>query len=241
MPPLSAARLAAAVDRLLDADGVPPGERTTVVVAGERPIARLGLALDERDLDRLTPAALDAVLLHRHWRAPLDRLPSGVAVLACHLPLDRRLGLASTPELHAALLVRELATIGERDGRPLAAVCAPLAPTSLDALRARLRATFGAVEAELPAGRDADPVARVATARAMTPALVREARAAGATAYVTGELRAPALDAAREAGMHVLAVGHRRSERWALGALGAMLRAWRPALAVEVADDGGAP
>jgi putative NIF3 family GTP cyclohydrolase 1 type 2 len=103
---------------------------------------------------------------------------------------------------------------------------------------------FGAVEAELAppttraathgAAADAPAdLARLAVARAMTPALVRHAAALGARGYVTGQLRQPARDAVRETGLHVFAVGHHRAERWGLGLLADALRAAWPGLVVR--------
>jgi putative NIF3 family GTP cyclohydrolase 1 type 2 len=99
---------------------------------------------------------------------------------------------------------------------------------------------FGGVEAELAPDAAVGPVTRVAMARAMTPALVARAAELGAGAYVTGQLREPAREAARRAGVHVLAVGHRRSERWALARLAEALGAALPGVAVRLAPDDAA-
>jgi putative NIF3 family GTP cyclohydrolase 1 type 2 len=103
-------------------------------------------------------------------------------------------------------------------------------------LRAALVDAFGGIEAELAASA-ARPIVRVAMARAMTAALVLQAADAGAQAYVTGQLRAPARDAAGRSGLHVFAVGHRASERWALRQLATRLRDGWPALDVRLAPE----
>jgi putative NIF3 family GTP cyclohydrolase 1 type 2 len=233
-PPTLAA-LAASVDAIL---GTASG-RTEVARAraGDAPVRHLGLALDPWPGLRAWVAAesLDAVLLHRHWRLGLDGWLPAVGVLANHDPFDRRLGFGHPPELLAALQVTADATLGERDGFPLGVVGTGPARTPA-ALRGALAALFGAVEAELApaaAGDAAPDLARLAVARAMTPALVRHAAALGARAYVTGQLRQPARDAARDAGLHVFAVGHHRAERWALGLLADALRAAWPGLVVR--------
>jgi putative NIF3 family GTP cyclohydrolase 1 type 2 len=67
-------------------------------------------------------------------------------------------------------------------------------------------------------------VRRVALMGAMTESLVIWAAEQGADAYVTGQLRVPALSAVEQTGIGVIAVGHRRGELWALRALGHLLR-----------------
>ena len=218
--------------------GTAPG-RTEIVRAraGDVPVRHMGLALDPWPGLRAWIAAesLDVVLLHRHWRLTLDVWPPQVGVLANHDPFDRRFGFGDPPELLAVLDVTADATLGERDGFPLGVIGTGPARTPA-ALRAVLVALFGAVEAELapPRASDSAPdLARLAVARAMTPALVRHAAALGAHGYVTGQLRQPARDAVRETGLHVFAVGHHRAERWGLGLLADALRAAWPGLVVR--------
>lgn len=232
--------LAATIDAVL----APADDATAVLRARRAPVARLGLALaPEPGLHEwVAHEALDAVLLHRHWGLSVEDWPDGVGLLASHDAFDRRYGFGRTPELADALSLVLTDTddashsLGDRDGHPLGCVGTVRAGGTVDAptLRAALVAAFGGVEAELaPAGGMA-PTARVAMARAMTSALVERAAALGAGAYVTGQLRVPAREAARRAGLHVLAVGHRRAERWALGLLAQAIRGAWPALDVRL-------
>ena len=124
-------------------------------------------------------------------------------------------------------------TFGERDGAPLGILVALAAPMAAGALVARLDEEFGGLEAVVPGG--SAPVARVASARAMTDALVREAAGLGAALWLTGELRRPGEPALRASGMHAVAVGHRRSERWALARLGRLLGEAEPAMRLAFA------
>jgi putative NIF3 family GTP cyclohydrolase 1 type 2 len=212
-----------------------------VVRVGARAIACVGLALDPWPglaawaRDRAT----DAVLLHRHWRWSPDGWPDHVAVLASHDPFDRRYAFGVAPELTATLGLARGPSIGERDGWPLGTVGTGAA-RPVAAIRAMLTDAFGGVEAELAPDAAVGPVTRVAMARAMTPALVARAAELGAGAYVTGQLRESAREAARRAGVHVLAVGHRRSERWALARLAEALGAALPGVAVRLAPDDAA-
>ena len=200
LPDLSA--LAASVDAVLGVEPAP----TTIVRSRAGTVARVGLALEPWPglAAWIDGAALDAVLLHRHWSLRIAELSTDVGVLANHDAFDRRLGFGRSPELAAALGLTLGASIGERDGFPLATL-GDGAPRSAAELRA---------------------------------ALVAQAADAGAQAYVTGQLRAPARDASVRAGLHVFAVGHRASERWALAQLASGLRAAWPALDVALAPGG---
>jgi putative NIF3 family GTP cyclohydrolase 1 type 2 len=226
---------------LTQAVGQALGGAPEVVHGGARPIGRVGLALDPSSglAAWARDGAVDAVLLHRHWRWSPAGWPEGVAVLASHDPFDRRYAFGVAPELTAALDLVPGPSIGERDGWPLGTVGGG-APRTADALRDALVRAFGGVEAELAPDVGDEAITRVAMARAMTPALVARAAELGARAYVTGQLREPARAAARRAGVHVLAVGHRRSERWALALLAEALGAALPGVAVRLAPDDAA-
>ncbi len=234
--------LAASLDAIL----APADDPVVVLHDRAAPVARLGLALEPWPGLRawIDAEALDAVLLHRHWSLARDAWPAAVGLLASHDAFDRRYGFGRTPELADALsltLGEARDSLGDRDGHPLGSVGTVRAGgvVDADALRAALVRAFGGVEAELAPARAA-PTARVAMARAMTPALIERAAALGAGAYVTGQLRTPAREAAVRAGLHVLAVGHRRAEEWALALLARALRATWPGLETRLAEDGGA-
>jgi putative NIF3 family GTP cyclohydrolase 1 type 2 len=226
--------VAAAVAAITDAEGYGPGE-FGVLRDAVRPVRRLGLALDERGVTAqwIEREQLDALFVHRPWRLPLDVLPN-VGLLFAHRPFDERLTTGANRPLAAALGLRDVRTFGARDGRPLAMV------GDVDALSAasdaaRVAAVFGGADDELPG--DGRPVRRAAVAGAMTDALVREAAALGADLYVTGQLRAPGAKAAAETGVRVLAIGHRRSERWGLAALARALGLELPGLVCRVCDE----
>ncbi len=188
-----------------------------------RPVARLGLALEPWDgLGAWARAErLDAVFLHRPWGLAPGVLPPGTGLLASHRPFDERLTTGFNPALAARLGMTGLEPLGERDGRPLGMLGA-VARQPFDDLLARARTEFGGVEAaQPPRGGE---VARLAAVNAMTDALVREAAARGADAYLTGVQRVPARAAVAETGIGVVAVGHRRAEEWGLRELARRFR-----------------
>jgi putative NIF3 family GTP cyclohydrolase 1 type 2 len=217
------ATLAAFVDETLDA-GAFPGEPPTVFIASDRPVRRLGLALEPGpglagwvDADRL-----DAVFLHRPWGVADAGLPAGTGVLASHAPFDHRLTIGANPDLARDLRMRDPHPFGEKDGRWIG-MTGDVEPADPATLIARITDLFGGVDAVLP-GR-AESIRRIALAGAMTDAMVREAAARGADLYVTGQVRQPGLRAAAETGIGIVAVGHARSEAYGLRRLAAMIEA----------------
>jgi putative NIF3 family GTP cyclohydrolase 1 type 2 len=236
MPPSpTVAGLAAALGPHLDAgryerDGDPAG----VWIASDRPVRRLGLRLDAGRAPYVwLPDGVDALLDHRPFGLWPARLPAGVGVLAVHHALDDRFSTGVNPTLAGVLGLSLDPEPLVRDGVPIGMV----GQTDADypALAARLDAQFGGHEAT--AGEPPDgPVGRVAVVGAMTEALVLDAAARGATVYVTGQMRGPAVEAVRRTGVRVVAVGQGRSERWGLRHLGALLASTFPGLAVVDLD-----
>ncbi|HEY0095234.1 MAG TPA: Nif3-like dinuclear metal center hexameric protein, partial [Archangium sp.] len=153
-------------------------------------------------------------------------------VVANHAPFDERLGLGFNRHLARVLGLESLVPLGERAGQPLGMV-GSLTTLSARELVQGIEQHFGAAENVVPGG--AERVERIAVVRAMNDALVREAAALGATAYVTGQLRVPAQRALADTGMCAIAIGHARSERWGLGLLERLLRERWPALHILVA------
>lgn len=246
MPNTSAGRptldaLAAFLQDALGAAAYPPEEQGGVFRApepagdaAERPLARLGIALEYRPG---LPAwarreRLDALFLHRPWRLPEGALPPTVGVLHAHLPFDDRLTTGDNAPLAAALGFRSREVLGVKDGRRIG-MLGDVAPASAADWVERVRGEFGGVEAELVAEPDR-LVSRVAVVGAMNDALVREGARRGAGLYVTGQLRQPARAAVDETGIAVAAVGHERAERWGLRALARIVGARWPGLLVRV-------
>lgn len=216
--------MAAALDAALGRAEFGADEPPTLWRQASRPVARLGVALEPWPETGAWAAEhrLDALFLHRPWTLDAEALPAGTGVLALHGPFDERLAIGFHPALAAALGMVDPEPLGEKAGRAIGMVGdvagAPEAERFLDAVAD----LFGGCEARVRAR--AERVRRAAAVGAMTEALVREAAARGADAYVTGQLRAPARDAVAETGIGVAAVGHRRAEEWGLLQLEEMLR-----------------
>ncbi len=213
--PLCEPDLAASIERIT---GHPP----LVVTPSEREVRRLGLALEPP----VRVESLDALFLHRHW----GMRDEGIGVLASHLPFDERLTIGFNPDLAEVLGIEAPEVLGTKEGRALGMIGGFAGGDLLE----RIVAAFGEPEA-VERGSGAE-IRRVAAVGAMTDALVREAAARGADAYVTGQVRAPARRAVAETGIAVIAIGHRRSEVWGLHLLARLLRSEWPGLETVVLD-----
>jgi len=200
-----------------------PDDPGGVYLPGDRPVSRLGLALEPwpRIGDWVRRTAVDALFLHRPWTLRDGELPGGVGVLAYHLAFDERLTTGYNDRLAAAVGMSALEVLGARDGRPLG-MLGGVAPRSWALFRGAVEEAFGGAEEVRPPARDV--VRRVAVVGAMTELLVREAASRGAEVYLTGQLRGPAHAAVEETGLGVIAVGHARAERWGLRALAGVVR-----------------
>lgn len=152
------------------------------------------------------------MILHRVRSPHVGGILRSVAVLGCHDPFDRHYGFGDCWWLRDALGASRIGAIGDRDGHPLGTV-ERVPDGSFAELCSTLRGVFGEIEHIAVTSSDEASVRYVVVARAMTAALVQQAAAAGADAYITGELRMPGLEPARAAGLPVIAIGHRRAER----------------------------
>jgi dinuclear metal center YbgI/SA1388 family protein len=141
-----------------------------------------------------------------------------MALAAYHLPLDAH------PEVGNNALLAD--AIGATDHEPFVGigVRARLPGISPEELRARVRdATGGREPLAFLAGPD--PVSTIGIVSGGAARHLDDAIAAGLDAFVTGEPREPAMNDAREAGIHFLAAGHYATETFGVRALGERLAA----------------
>lgn len=173
-------------------------------------------------IDAAIARGADALFVHHglFWRGQDGRLTGwlgqrvkrlmahDINLFAYHLPLDAhgelgnnaqlglRLGLAA----HARFGEQSLGFIADGGGR------------SLDALAAQVAAALGRVPTVL-AG-DGRPLRRIAWCTGGAQGFFEAAIAAGADAYLSGEVSEPQAHLARETGVAYLACGHHASERY---------------------------
>jgi len=230
---VTARALARLCDRLTNRRGIEdfPGARNGLQFDADRPIRRLGAAVDAgTEVFALARAAgVDFLIVHHgiHWkptlpgpgvlrarRAALAR--HGLSLYSSHLPLDAHPSLGNN-----ALIARQLGLEPDRwfldvAGTPIALLCKGLPRATL---RARLRKayprTFTAIEHGSAKPR------RIAilsgSGRSALPHLAR----LGCDTLVTGELREEHYNDAHEQGWNLYPCGHYATETHGVRALAA--------------------
>lgn len=207
------------LDRFFQVDLYPEEERGGIYRKSDRPIHRLGLALDPiPTLDRqIVNHRIDGMFLHRPWQLDPEL---DIGVVFYHLAFDERLTLGFNLRLADALSLVNVQPFGQKAGRAIGMI-GEISPQSFDRYCGQVRELFGGYESTLG---QADSVRKIAIVGAMNETLIRSASAEGAEVYITGQFRASAKAAVLETGMCVIEVGHRRCEQWGLNALSGLLR-----------------
>lgn len=186
------------------------------------------LALIEAAID----AKADAILVHHglFWKghdgrvtgwlkARLERLlAQQVNLFAYHLPLDAHAELGNNAQFGARLKLVADARFGEQD---LGFIGAPAQPLSVAALGALLQFRLG--RAATVVEGDGRLLRRVAWCTGGAQGYFEAAIAAGADAFITGELSEPQAHYARETGVAYFACGHHASERYGAPAVAAQV------------------
>ncbi len=167
-------------------------------------------------------------------------LKGGIHLIAAHTNLDaaregtngvlaRLLGLEALEPLETDPLWRDEEAYGGMG-------CVGLLPESmpLGELVERLRKVLGAADMRV-AGDPGNMVRKTALCTGSGASLARAAFAAGAQAYITGDVKYHDAQWAVEVGLSLIDVGHFASERLVVEPLAARLRSWASGRGVEVA------
>jgi dinuclear metal center YbgI/SA1388 family protein len=194
-------------------------------VEGRRPVHRLvsGVTASLAFIDAAIDAGADALLVHHglFWRGQDGRLTGwlrervarliahDVSLLAYHLPLDAHPTLGNNAQLGLRLGLaadarfgeQQLGFVGPADG---------LLGGALDALVSRTALALNRVPLVVPG--DGRPLRRVAWCTGGAQGYFEDAIAAGADAFLTGEISEPQAHLARETGVAFLACGHHATE-----------------------------
>jgi len=174
----------------------------------------------------------DTLLVHHglFWRGQDGRLTGWlkarvealirheINLFAFHLPLDAHAEFGNNAQLGRVLGLATDARFGEQ-ALGFAAPAGALA--DLGALVAAVQAGLGRAPTVLPG--DGRALRRIAWCSGGAQGGFEDAIAAGADAYLTGELSEPQAHLARETGVAFLACGHHATERYGAPALGAHL------------------
>ncbi|MGA1289082.1 MAG: Nif3-like dinuclear metal center hexameric protein [Rubrivivax sp.] len=179
-------------------------------------------------------AGADTLLVHHglFWRGQDGRLTGWLRervarlirhdlnLFAFHLPLDAHPRVGNNAQLGLRLGLQVHATFGEQALGVMGAAGALDTP-------ARLAAQVAQALGREPVVVEGDgrPLRRIAWCTGGAQSAFEAAIAAGADAYLTGEISEPQAHLARETGVAFLACGHHATERFGAPALGAELAA----------------
>ena len=224
--------LAAYLDGLLEAgrfrDYCPNG----LQVEGRQEVRRIvcGVTASQALLEAALAADADALLVHHGWfwrgedgrvtgirRARLKTLlENDLSLFAYHLPLDAHAELGNNAQLarlmgwavEGRFAEQDVGFIGNTEG------------TAGD-IAEKLALKLGRLP--LLVGDAARPVKRIAWCSGGAQGWFEQAIAAGADAYVSGEISEQTVHLAQESGVPYIAAGHHATERYGVQAVGAHL------------------
>jgi dinuclear metal center YbgI/SA1388 family protein len=203
-------------------------------VQGRGEIRRLvsGVTASLALIDAAVAEGADAVLVHHglFWRGHDGRLTGwlrervarllahDINLYTYHLPLDAHAELGNNAQLGLRLGLQAQGRFGEQD-------LGFIGPTrtAIDAgeLAELIAQVLGSAPRCLPG--DGRPLRRVAWCSGGAQGYFEAAIAAGADAFITGELSEPQAHISRETGVAFLACGHHATERYGAPALGEYL------------------
>lgn len=183
-------------------------------------------------IEAAVEAGADAILVHHglFWRGQDGRvtgwmkkrlqrlLTADVNLFAYHLPLDAHPELGNNAQLGLKLKLGVESRFGEQD---LGCLGSPAQPLTVAALTALLQYRLG--RAPVVVEGDGRPIRRVAWCTGGAQGYFEAAIAAGADAYLTGEISEPQAHYARESGVAYFACGHHATERYGAPAVAAHL------------------
>ncbi len=206
-------------------------------VEGRRTVRHLvsGVTASLAFIDAAIAAGADTLLVHHglFWRGQDGRLTGWLAarvrrlmaadvnLFAYHLPLDAHAEFGNNAQLGRRLVLQADARFGEQNLGFIGAAspAAATLPALADLVRQQL------VRAPLVLPGDGRPLRRVAWCSGGAQGYFEAAIAAGADAFITGEVSEAQAHLARETGVAFLACGHHATERYGAPAVAAQVAA----------------
>jgi dinuclear metal center YbgI/SA1388 family protein len=206
-------------------------------VEGREEIRRLvcGVTANQALLDLAIAEQADAILVHHGWfwrgetgvvtgikRNRLKTiLANDINLYAYHLPLDAHPAVGNNVGLAKTLGWQQTGIFGEQG---LGCIGTPKAPATVATLAANLENSLGRPPFVLAESLE-QPIGRIAWCTGGAQSYFEAAIAAGADAFVTGEVSEPMVHLARETGVAYIAAGHHATERFGVQALGEAIAA----------------
>ncbi|WP_083235296.1 Nif3-like dinuclear metal center hexameric protein [Acidovorax sp. RAC01] len=207
-------------------------------VEGKPHITRIvsGVTASRALIDAAIASGADAIFVHHglFWRGQDGRvtgwmkerlarlLAHDINLFAYHLPLDAHAELGNNAQLGRVLGLVADARFGEQN----LGCCGPASWSSGQALADHVAKALGrTVTLVQPEGDLARPVRRVAWCTGGAQGYFESAIAAGADAFITGEISEPQAHLAREMGVSFIAAGHHATERYGAPAVAAQVAA----------------
>jgi dinuclear metal center YbgI/SA1388 family protein len=200
-------------------------------VEGRDPIRMVvcGVTASQALIDAACARGADAIIVHHgwFWRGEDGRvtgirknrlaalLGRDINLFAYHLPLDAHPELGNNAQLAQRMGWRPGGRFAEQD---LGWLGEPSAPSPAAEVARVLGSVLGR-ESQLVGNGDR-MVQRIAWCSGAAQSFFEQAIAAGADAYVSGEISEPTVHLARESGVPYIAAGHHATERGGIRALG---------------------
>mgnify|MGYP000311249586 FL=1 len=205
-------------------------------VEGKDSIQRIvsGVTASRALIEAAIAARADALFVHHglFWRGQDGRivgwmkerlrllLAHDISLFAYHLPLDAHPDLGNNAQLGRVLGWQADQRFGEQE---LGCV-APAAFADAQALAAHVERVLGRAATLVP-GDSTRAIRRVAWCTGGAQGFFEAAIAAGADAFITGEISEPQAHLARETGVAFIAAGHHGTERYGAPAVAAHMAA----------------
>lgn len=195
-------------------------------VEGRTTVRRIvsGVTASQALIEAAIEAEADAIFVHHglFWRGMDGRingwlkerlqrlLAHDINLFAYHLPLDAHPELGNNAQLGGLLGWQADAHFGEQE----LGFAAPCDIASAQALAAQVQQALGRTVTLVAPGGAPRPIRRVAWCTGGAQGFFEGAIAAGADAFLTGEISEPQAHLARETGVAFIAAGHHATERY---------------------------
>jgi dinuclear metal center YbgI/SA1388 family protein len=190
-----------------------------------------GVTASQALLEAAAAEGADAVLVHHgyFWRGEDQRVVAtkykrlkllfahDMNLFAYHLPLDMHPQFGNNAQLGKVLGLIEDGRFGE-DGLGWLGTIADSGISTVEALAGYVAERLG--RKPMLIGDPQQALGRIGWCTGAAHSMLGDAIAAGATAYLSGEISEPTVHLARESGVAYLACGHHATERYGIQALG---------------------